>query len=235
MQATRDRQQEQKEEVNQSSQSDWWLQLRQTPKLVCLARTFPKHAQELGNRVPDTPLYFLKSPTSIIGDGEAIRRPVSSDLIHHEAEVAVVLKHALRQGTEDAAMRSIAGYTLLNDVTARDIQRAEDGRFCRAKSFDSFCPMSSEMIEGVDWKQLSVGCQVNGNVRQRGALTDMFMSPCALLSWLSHQLSLSAGDVIALGTPPGVGALENGDLLTTNLYVDGERRLTLKNPVLNDV
>ncbi len=218
--------------MRSSSPSAWWLELRQTPKLVCLARTFPKHAQELGNRVPTTPLYFLKSPSSIIGDGDRIVLPAASRLVHHEAEIAVVMKSALRNGTEDDAKQSIAGYALLNDVTARDIQRAEDGRFCRAKSFDSFCPLTSERLEAADWATLSVGCSVNGEVRQLGALTEMFMSPYALLSWLSTQLTLSAGDVIALGTPPGVGPLEDGDLLETSLYVKGTPRLTLRNPVV---
>ena len=218
--------------MRSSGPSAWWLELRHTPKLVCLARTFPKHAQELGNRVPTTPLYFLKSPSSIIADGDTIVLPPASSLVHHEAEIAVVIKRALSNGTENDAKESIAGYTLLNDVTARDIQRAEDGRFCRAKSFDSFCPLTSELLASVDWETLSVGCSVNGEVRQLGALTEMFMNPYALLSWLSRQITLSAGDVIALGTPPGVGPLEDGNLLETSLYVNGEPRLALRIPVV---
>ena len=218
--------------MRSSGPSAWWLELRQTPKLVCLARTFPKHAQELGNRVPTTPLYFLKSPSSIIADGDSIVLPQASSLVHHEAEIAVVMKCALSNGTENDAKESVAGYTLLNDVTARDIQKAEDGRFCRAKSFDSFCPLSSELLEDIDWETLSVGCRVNGEARQLGALTEMFMSPYVLLAWLSRQITLTAGDVIALGTPPGVGPLDDGDLLETSLHVNGETRLTLRNPVV---
>ena len=218
--------------MSASSPSAWWLELRQTPKLVCLARTFPKHAEELGNQVPTTPLYFLKSPSAIIGDGDAVVLPTASRLVHHEAEIAVVMKCDLRHATESEARQSIAGYTLLNDVTARDIQKSEDGRFCRAKSFDSFCPLSSDFLENVNWERLSVGCRVNGVVRQYGGLTEMFMSPYALLSWLSCQLTLSAGDVVALGTPPGVGPLAAGDLLETSLYVKGTPTLTLRNPVV---
>ena len=214
-----------------NSPSAWWLELRQTPKLICLARTFPKHAQELGNQVPASPLYFLKSPSAIIASGDTVLLPPSSSEVHHESEIAVVLKTKLQHGSEEEAKQSIAGYTVLNDVTARDVQRAEDGRFCRAKSFDTFCPMSDELLVIDDWTRLSVGCSVNGEEKQHGSLTEMFMSPYQLLAWLSAQLTLSVGDVVALGTPPGVGTLTHGDELRTTLFLDGAAHLNITNPV----
>ena len=131
-------------------------------------------------------------------------------------------------------MQSVRGFTLLNDVTARDIQQNEGGRFCRAKSFDSFCPMSLEILERIAWQNLSVSCSVNGQLRQHGKLTEMFMTPFALLSWLSVQLTLNPGDVVALGTPPGVGVIKHGDSLETVLYADSQPRLTLTNPVVSN-
>ena len=212
----------------------WWQALRNAPKLVCLARTFPKHAEELGNPEPIEPLYFLKSTSSIIGDGDIIRLPIQSALIHHEGEIAVVIQKRLCSATIEESMRSVRGFTLLNDVTARDVQQTEGGRFCRAKSFDSFCPMSLEVLETVSWQNLSVSCSVNGQRRQHGKLTEMFMTPFALLSWLSGQVTLNAGDVVALGPPPGVGAIRHGDLLETVLYADSKPRLTLTNPVVSN-
>ena len=211
--------------------ADWWHKLQRAPKLVCLARTFPKHAQELGNPVPSEPIFFLKSPSSVIRDGAAIRLPAVSHLVHHEAEVAAVIRSPLQHASSNHVLDALLGFTVLNDVTARDLQRDDNGRFSRAKSFDTFCPMSQELITDVDWQKLSIGCTVNGETRQMGSLTQLVQSPFELIAWLSTQLQLLPGDVVALGTPHGVGPLCSGDQLSTTLYVDGQPRLQINNAV----
>ena len=212
----------------------WWSSLRQAPKLVCLARTFPKHAEELGNAIPQEPIFFLKASSAIIGDGEDIIIPSSARIVHHEAEVAVVLKHSLYRSSSSDAALAIAGYTVLNDITARDIQRMENGRFSRAKSFNTFCPMSTVLLEDLDWRSLSVGCSVNDEVRQYGALTEMSQTPTELLSWVSFQMRLSPGDVVSLGTPDGVAEVTPGDRLLTQLFIDGTSAIRLCNPVVSE-
>ncbi len=205
--------------------------LRASPKLVCLARTFPKHAQELGNAVPTEPIFFLKSGSAVVGNGAPIKLPESIGTVHHEGEIAVVLSAEVSRATAAQVASSIAGYTLLNDVTARDVQTSEGGRFSRAKSYDTFCPMSEELLSNVDWKRLSVQCVVNGEVRQNGQLTEMFMEPFELIAWVSRHLTLYAGDVVSLGTPPGVNAIVHGDVLETILCVDSEPVMRLENTV----
>ena len=199
---------EEKEEVKvqemNAEASRWWSELRHAPKLVCLARTFPKHAEELGNPIPQEPIFFLKAPSTLIGDGETIVLPAESQLVHHEAEIALIVSRELMQADELDAAAAIQGYTILNDVTARDIQRAEGGRFGRAKSFDTFCPMSDRLVTDVPWQTLSVGCSVNGQQRQFGRLTQMSKTPIQLLAWVSHQMTLHPGDIVSLGTPSGV-------------------------------
>ncbi|MGB0648265.1 MAG: fumarylacetoacetate hydrolase family protein [Bradymonadia bacterium] len=207
--------------------------LKNSPKLVCLARTFPKHAEELGNAVPEQPIFFLKSPNSIIHNGEPVRLPVGGGEVHHEGEIAVILARPLSNATPEQVCDAIAGYTVLNDVTERDVQKSEMGRFSRAKSYDTFCPMSDELLCGVNWSELSVQCLVNGQVRQHGYLTDMWMSPFALVAWISHHMSLNQDDIISLGTPPGVAPIVSGDLLETRLYLNERQVITLHNPVMS--
>lgn len=205
--------------------------LRNSPKLVCLARTFPKHAQELGNAVPTEPIFFLKSGSSIVGPHHPVRLPKSVGTVHHEGEIAAVLSASLSGASEEAVESAIAGFTVLNDVTAREVQTFENGRFSRAKSYDTFCPMSDELLSGVEWSRMSVRCIVNGTTRQDGQLTDMFMTPHRLIAWVSQHMTLNAGDVVSLGTPPGVNALVDGDVMQTLLCVDSQPVLRLHNPV----
>ena len=120
---------------------------------------------ELGNAVPDQPIFFLKSPNSIIHDGESIRLPIGEGEVHHEGEIAVVLSDSLSNATPEQVSDAIAGYTVLNDVTARHVQKSEMGRFSRL--YDTFCPLSDQLVCGVDWSELSVKCVVNGEARQQ--------------------------------------------------------------------
>ena len=205
--------------------------LRNSPKLVCLARTFPKHAEELGNAVPTEPIFFLKSGSSVVGPNQPIRLPKDIGTVHHEGEIAVVLSASLSGASHTEVESAIAGYTVLNDVTAREVQTFEKGRFSRAKSYDTFCPMRDSLLSAVDWKRMSVLCVVNGETRQDGRLTEMFMTPHRLIAWVSHHLTLNAGDVVSLGTPPGVNTLVEGDTVETILCVDSEPILRLQNSV----
>ena len=187
---------------------------------------------ELGNAVPDQPIFFLKSPNSIIHDGESIRLPIGEGEVHHEGEIAVVLSDSLSNATPEQVSDAIAGYTVLNDVTGSTCTKSEMGRFSRAKSYDTFCPLSDQLVCGVDWSELSVKCVVNGEARQHGHLTDMWMSPFSLVAWVSQHMSLNQNDVVSLGTPPGVAPIVSGDLLETHLYRNGRRLIALHNPVI---
>jgi 2-keto-4-pentenoate hydratase/2-oxohepta-3-ene-1,7-dioic acid hydratase in catechol pathway len=195
-------------------------------KVVCVGRNYAEHARELGNEVPAEPLLFLKPPSAVIGPQEAIRCPPQSSLVHHEAELAVVIGRTVTACSGAEARLAVFGYTCLNDVTARDIQRAEK-QFTRAKGFDSFCPIGPWVETAVDPQDLSVVCRVNGAERQRGHTGDMVFDPFALVAFVSRVMTLLPGDVIATGTPEGVGPLVRGDWVEVEISGIG----TLRNPV----
>lgn len=202
-------------------------------KIVCLARSFRKHAEELGNAVPSEPLYFLKAPTALIGPGEPIRLPAASREVHHEAEVAVIVGRRLTGASAAEAFDAIAAWTVLNDVTARDLQRADGGRFTRAKGFDTFCPMARARLPTLDWRRCRIGCRVDGMVRQDGALADSLWSPGEVLAAISGCMTLLPGDVVALGTPDGVGPIVAGQSVEVRLVgPGGETLISLVNPVV---
>lgn len=202
-------------------------------KVVCVGRNYAAHARELGNALPAEPLLFLKPPSSIIGPGEAIVRPVHmSDEVHHEGELAVVLGSRLRHATLDEARAAVFGYTIANDVTARDVQRAEN-KFSRAKGFDTFCPLGPALIGAAvipDAGDLELEVRVNGELRQRGRTSDMVFSIPTLLSYISRVMTLEPGDVVLTGTPEGVGPLVAGDRVEVSISGLG----TLESPVVDD-
>lgn len=180
-------------------------------KIVCVGRNYVAHARELGNEVPERPLIFLKPPSSLVADGDAIVLPPESATVHHEAEIGVVLGRRVRRIGPEQAVGCIAGYAALNDVTARDLQRLDD-QWTRAKGFDTFCPVGPvASADGVDWRALEVICRVNGERRQHGRCADMAFGIPALIAYISTIMTLEPGDVIATGTPEGVGPLEAGD------------------------
>ncbi|MEZ4436153.1 MAG: fumarylacetoacetate hydrolase family protein [bacterium] len=202
-------------------------------KIVCLARSFRKHAEELGNAVPSEPLYFLKAPSALIGPGEAIRLPAASREVHHEAEVAVVVGRRLSRASAEEAFAAIAGWTVLNDVTARDLQKADGGRFTRAKGFDTFCPMAADRLPSLDWRRCRIQCRVDGALRQDGALSDLLWTPGEVLAAISACMTLVPGDVVSLGTPDGVGPIVAGESVEVRLVgPDGATLLSLWNPVV---
>ncbi len=196
-------------------------------KIVCVGRNYADHAKELGNDVPDEPLLFLKPSTTIIGPNEAISLPPQSQQVEHEAELAVVigLPGARKVGRAEAE-QAIFGYTIANDVTARDLQK-KDVQFTRAKSFDSFCPLGPWIeTELANVADVEVRCEVNDEVRQLGRTKDMVFDVPTLVSYVSHVMTLLPGDVILTGTPAGVDALRAGDSVTVS--IEGIGALTNK-------
>jgi 2-keto-4-pentenoate hydratase/2-oxohepta-3-ene-1,7-dioic acid hydratase in catechol pathway len=197
-------------------------------KVVCVGRNYADHAKELGNAVPKEPLLFLKPSTSIIGPGDAIRLPPQSKQVEHEAELAVVIgASGARRVDRAGAAAAIFGYTCANDVTARDLQKA-DVQFTRGKGFDSFCPLGPWIVTGVDVSDAEIRCEVNEEVRQLGRTKDMIFDVPTLVSYVSHVMTLLPGDVVLTGTPAGVGPLDAGDQVTVSVEGVG----TLANRVL---
>ena len=197
-------------------------------KIICVGRNYAAHARELGNEVPDRPLMFLKPPSSVIGSGDAILLPPESKQVEHEAEIGVVIARRARHVSESEALRCIVGYAPLNDVTARDLQRL-DVQFTRGKGFDSFCPLGLPRA-AADWRALEVRCHVNGELRQYGRARDMVFGIPRLIAYISRIMTLEPGDVIATGTPEGVGPLRDGDRV--EVLVEGVG--SIWNPVRSD-
>ena len=181
-------------------------------KIVCVGRNYREHARELGNDVPTEPLLFLKPPSSIIADGTAIVLPPQSSRVEHEGEIGIVIGRQLRHATESDAATAVRGVVALNDVTARDLQRS-DSQWTRAKGFDTFCPIGPEVPAPNDLATLTVLTRVNGVERQRGVAADMVFAVSALLAYISSVMTLEPGDVVATGTPAGVGPLADGDVV----------------------
>jgi 2-keto-4-pentenoate hydratase/2-oxohepta-3-ene-1,7-dioic acid hydratase in catechol pathway len=205
--------------------SDVTASTRPPGKIVCVGRNYAAHARELGNDVPERPLLFLKPPSSVIGDGAAIQLPPESARVEHEAEIGVMIGARLRRVTARDAVGGIAGYVAVNDVTARDLQRL-DVQFTRAKGFDTFCPVGAPGTCG-DWRSLEVIGRVNGVVRQHGRAVDMLFGIPDVLSYISAIMTLEPGDIVATGTPAGVGPLRPGDIV--EIEIPGVSRVS--NPV----
>lgn len=196
-------------------------------KIVCVGRNYAAHAAELGNEVPKEPLIFLKPSTSIIGPEDAIVLTRYSKKVHHEGELAVVIGRRCSQLSDsENALSFVLGYTCLNDVSARDIQES-DVQFTRAKGFDTFCPVGPHIETDLDPANVLVETHVNGARRQSGSTSLMIYPVNHLIRWISRMMTLLPGDVIATGTPAGVGPLVAGD--TVEVSVSGVG--VLRNPV----
>lgn len=196
-------------------------------KIVCVGRNYAEHAKELGNEVPKAPLIFLKPPSSVIANGEPIRLPSASQQVEFEGEIGVVIGKRLMRANLNEALSAIRGIVAVNDVTARDLQKT-DGQWTRAKGFDSFCPMGTE-AEGIpDLNSLTVITRVNGEERQRGSSAQMVFPIPVLLSYISSIMTLEPGDLVATGTPSGVGRLAPGDVV--EVEIEGISRVS--NPVI---
>lgn len=196
-------------------------------KIVCVGRNYAAHAAEFGNEVPKEPLIFLKPPSAIIGPGEPIVLPPPSQRVEHEGELALVVGRQCSHLKEtDDALAHLLGYTCLNDVTARDLQK-NDVQFTRAKGFDTFCPVGPHIETQLDPSDVLVEAHVNGVCRQSGRTSLMVYPVAFLVRWISHMMTLFPGDVIATGTPAGVGPLVAGDVVEVSVGGVG----VLRNPV----
>lgn len=196
-------------------------------KIVCVGRNYAEHARELGNAVPAEPLLFLKAPSAIIGNGEPIVIPELSHQVEHEGELAVIIGRTCSKLSEsDDPFRYVFGYTCLNDVTARDLQK-RDIQFTRAKSFDTFCPVGPVVSKDVNVADLRVTTKVNGEVRQDGRTSQMVFPVEFLIRYISNMMTLQPGDLIATGTPSGVSKMVAGDVCEIEIEGIG----VLRNPV----
>lgn len=199
-------------------------------KIICVARNYLSHAEEGKVEVPPIPLLFLKPPSTIIGPGQIIRLPPQSKQVDHEAELAVVIGPGGRWIRPEEAQAHILGYTIANDVTARDLQQ-RDGQWTRAKGFDTFCPLGPWIETDLDPADTLITCNVNGQLRQMGSTRDMIFPVRQLVAFISSVMTLDPGDVILTGTPAGVAALADGDEVAIEIEGIG----TLANPVRVDI
>ena len=195
-------------------------------KVVAVGRNYRDHAAELGNEVPVEPMLFFKPNTSVIGPGDAIILPPQSEHVDFEGELAVVIGRIAKNVKEADAADVIFGFTLANDVSARDLQK-RDGQWARAKGFDSFCPLGPIIETDFDLAAGSIETLLNGEVRQSAPFTDMVHSVAAVIAFASAAFTLLPGDVILTGTPAGVGQLGDGDVVEVRVPGIG----TLRNPV----
>jgi len=201
-------------------------------KIICVGRNYVDHAAELGNVVPQYPLLFMKPPSAIIGDGDVILLPSASERVEHEAEIGVVIGRQLHRVGEREALAGVRGITCLNDVTARDLQKS-DGQWTRAKGFDTFCPVGPRVVAMAEFSDLAgieVIGRVNGVERQRGRSGDMVFRIPMILSYVSHIMTLNPDDLVATGTPAGVGPLHPGDVVEVEIPGVG----VLRNPVRSE-
>jgi 2-keto-4-pentenoate hydratase/2-oxohepta-3-ene-1,7-dioic acid hydratase in catechol pathway len=182
-------------------------------KIVCVGRNYREHAAELGNKMPEEPLLFLKAPSAIITAGEEIVLPSASQQVDHEGELGVVIGRVARNiPTDEDPLSYVLGYTCVNDVTARDLQR-KDVQFTRGKSFDTFCPVGPWIETDIDPSNVAVETRLNGEVKQKGNTADMAFPVAFLIRYISEIMTLYPGDLIATGTPAGVSRMKPGDIV----------------------
>jgi len=195
-------------------------------KIICVGRNYVEHAKELGNEVPKVPLIFMKPPSSIINPNDTVILPPQSTQVEHEGELVAVIGKRGRHITTENAKKHILGYTIGNDVTARDLQKS-DGQWTRAKGFDTFCPFGPWIDTDFDPADSVVTCRVNGQMRQMASTRDMVFNVGVLIAYISSVMTLDSGDLIFTGTPAGVGELKHGD----EVVVEIEGLGVLKNSV----
>jgi 2-keto-4-pentenoate hydratase/2-oxohepta-3-ene-1,7-dioic acid hydratase in catechol pathway len=200
-------------------------------KIVCVGRNYREHAAELGNEVPKEPLLFFKPPSSLLSPGGEIRRPKLSQRVDFEGELGVVIgKKCYKLGADEDVRPYILGYTCVNDVTARDLQN-KDGQWTRAKGFDTFCPVGPLVTDEIDpWAGVEVETRVNRDVRQKGNTRDFIFSLDVVIRYISQAMTLVPGDLIATGTPKGVGPVVAGDVIEISVEGVG----ALRNPVIDE-
>ncbi|MCL3836576.1 fumarylacetoacetate hydrolase family protein [Aeromicrobium duanguangcaii] len=198
-------------------------------KVVCVGKNYVAHAAEMGGEVPQEPLIFLKPNTSVIGPGEPIFYPKQTQDLHFEGELAIVIGRICRNLTLEDAPKVIYGYTVANDVTARDLQ-SKDGQWARAKGFDTFCPLGPWIETDFDPSNVRVRTTLNGEIKQDGNTSNMVFDVPSILQYVTSFMTLLPGDVVLTGTPEGVGPMQAGDHVAVT--IDGLGTLT--NPVVAD-
>jgi 2-keto-4-pentenoate hydratase/2-oxohepta-3-ene-1,7-dioic acid hydratase in catechol pathway len=200
-------------------------------KIVCVGRNYREHAAELGHDVPQEPLIFFKPPSSLLSPGETIRRPKVSERTDYEGELGVVIARRCHKLTEGDDVRPyILGYTCVDDFTARDLQN-KDGQWTRAKGFDTFCPVGPVVADELDpWAGIQVETRVNDEVRQSGNTRDFIFALDVIIRYISQIMTLQPGDLIATGTPKGVGPVLAGDVVEVSIPGIGQ----LRNPIADE-
>ncbi len=200
-------------------------------KIVCVGRNYRAHAAELGNEIPTEPLLFFKPSSALVGPGGLVRRPKISERVDYEGELCVVIGKSCFQPRADEDVRGyILGYTCLNDVTARDLQK-KDGQWARAKGFDTSCPVGPVVVDGLDpWAGVGVETRVNGVVKQSGNTRDFIFPLDVVIRYVAQAMTLFPGDLIATGTPEGVGPVVAGDVMEVGVEGVG----TLRNSVVDE-
>jgi 2-keto-4-pentenoate hydratase/2-oxohepta-3-ene-1,7-dioic acid hydratase in catechol pathway len=197
-------------------------------KVIAVGLNYRDHAEEMGQTLPEEPLIFLKPGTAVIGPGDGIRKPPECERLDYEGELAVVVGGLVRAADRATAVKAILGYTVGNDVTARDLQ-IKDGQWTRGKGFDTFCPLGPWIETDVDASSLDLEVRVNGETKQRSNTKNLIFDPPALVSFISRVMTLLPGDVIMTGTPSGVGPMEPGDAVEVEISEIG----VLSNPVVS--
>lgn len=196
-------------------------------KVVCVGRNYADHAREMGHELPHSPLLFLKPNTSVVGPGDPVTLPSWTDEVSYEAELAVVIGRICRDVPSDKVDKVIFGYTCANDLTARDIQRAEQ-QWTRAKGFDGACPLGPWIETELDTSDIAIRSSVNGDLQQDGSTADMIFGVADVVSYVSSVFTLLPGDVILTGTPAGVGHVDDGDTVEVDLEGIGVLRTAIR-------
>jgi len=196
-------------------------------KIIGIGQNYRAHAAEMGKGIPEEPLMFLKPPSSIIADGAAIVRPNGYERVDYEGELGVVIGTRARNISREGALDVVAGFTCVNDVTVRDLQK-KDGQWARAKGFDTFCPIGPRVVAGLDPSNLKIQTRVNGVVKQDSFTSDLIFDVPTLIAFVTKHMTLDPGDVISTGTPAGVGNLAVGDVVEVEIEGIG----VLRNPVI---
>jgi 2-keto-4-pentenoate hydratase/2-oxohepta-3-ene-1,7-dioic acid hydratase in catechol pathway len=192
-------------------------------KIVCVGRNYAEHAGEMGNELPKEPLLFFKPPSAVTDPGESIVYPRQSSRVDFEGELGVVIGRRCRNVSRDAALDFVLGFTIVNDVTARDLQKS-DGQWARAKGFDTFAPIGPWIVSDLEWRDVRLTTRLNGVVKQDASTASMIFDVPTLLEYMSAAFTLEIGDVIATGTPSGVGPMQAGD--TVAVEIEGIGTLT---------
>jgi 2-keto-4-pentenoate hydratase/2-oxohepta-3-ene-1,7-dioic acid hydratase in catechol pathway len=196
-------------------------------KIICVGRNYADHAREQNADIPEIPLLFLKPPSAIIADQDSILLPPQSRQVDHEAELAVVIGQSCRWVSSEKAMQMVFGYTIANDVTARDLQN-KDGQWTRSKGFDTFCPLGPWIETDFDPADALITCRVNDELRQMASTREMIFTIPQLIAFISSIMTLEPGDLILTGTPAGIGSINPGDVVEIHIEGIGALRNLVK-------